>query len=221
MPDTENTQTTKNIFSRPGSGAKPGETHGGVWQDKSGSRSDRTASVQPASVGDPRRSEHQRSRSQPQPKPKPAAVPLQLWVSPAVKAEIQRLATAQGLSSSAVGAALLEEILRQKLHAQQGATLEAVIEQCIVRTQRTLATRLAAFLARIAFDTGQTRVLTVNLLGQQEGMSEESLKEILATADKRTKANLTRRTPQLTELMDAVEQWLLSREEDAGEGRQA
>jgi hypothetical protein len=118
-------------------------------------------------------------------------------------------------------AALLEEILRQKLHAQQGATLETVIEKCIMRSQRSLATRLAAFLARIAFDTGQTRVLTVNILGQQEGMSEPALKEILATADKRTKANLTRRTPQLTELIDAVEQWLLSREEDRGEGRGA
>ena len=48
----------------------------------------------------------------------------------------------------------------------------------------------------------------------QAGMTEDSLKEILATADKRTKANLTRRTPQLTQLMEAVEKWLLEGEEE-------
>jgi hypothetical protein len=49
---------------------------------------------------------------------------------------------------------------------------------------------MAWLLVRIAFDTGQTRVLATNTLGMQEGMTEENLKEILATADKRTKANL-------------------------------
>ena len=40
-------------------------------------------------------------------------------------------------------------------------------------------------------------------------MTKDSLNEILATADKRTKANLTRKTPQITELIKAVEKWLL------------
>jgi hypothetical protein len=48
----------------------------------------------------------------------------------------------------------------------------------------------------------------------QEGMTEDSLKEILETADKRTKANLTRRTPQLADLMEAVEKWLLEGEKE-------
>jgi hypothetical protein len=56
--------------------------------------------------------------------------------------------------------------------------------------------------------------------GMQEGMIEESLKDILQTADKRTKANLTRKTPQLTELMQTVEQWLLEAERE-GEGKGA
>jgi hypothetical protein len=49
----------------------------------------------------------------------------------------------------------------------------------------------------------------------QEGMTQDSLKEILDTADKRTKANLTRKTPQLTELMEAIEEWLLEGEKEA------
>jgi hypothetical protein len=146
------------------------------------------------------------------------AVPVQFWVKPIVKAELARMAAIDGLSLSATGAALLEEIIRQKLHVQQAATLETALAKSIAKANRSLATRLAWLLVRIAFDTGQTRVLTTNILGRQEGMTEENLKEILATADKRTKANLTRRTPQLTELMRSVEAWLLT-EEEAGDGR--
>jgi len=142
------------------------------------------------------------------------AVPMQLWVNPIVKAEVQRQAELTGLSVSATGAALLEEMLRQKLHVQQAATLETVLEKIIAKSNRSLATRLSWLLVRIAFDTGQTRVLATNTLGMQAGMTEDSLKEILATADKRTKANLTRRTPQLTQLMEAVEKWLLEGEEE-------
>jgi hypothetical protein len=131
-----------------------------------------------------------------------------------VKAEVQRQAELTGLSVSATGAALLEEILRQKLHVQQAATLETVLEKIIAKANRSLATRLSWLLVRIAFDTGQTRVLATNTLGMQEGITEENLKEILATADKRTKANLTRKTPQLTDLMEAVEKWLLEGEKE-------
>ena len=132
-----------------------------------------------------------------------------MWVDPIVKAEVQRQAQIDGLSPSATGAALLEEILRQKLHVQQAATLEIVLEKIIAKSYRSLATRLVSLLVRIAFDTGQTRVLATNTLGMQDGMTKDSLNEILATADKRTKANLTRKTPQITELIKAVEKWLL------------
>ncbi len=108
---------------------------------------------------------------------------MQLWVNPIVKAEVQRQAELTGLSVSATGAALLEEILRQKLHVQQAATLETVLEKIIAKSHRSLATRLSWLLVRIAFDTGQNRVLATNTLGMQEGMTEDLLKEILATAD--------------------------------------
>ena len=189
----------------------------GVWQDKRGSTSDRQGSDQPASVQQGRRSPRLNNttpRSQDIPFVKMKAVPMQLWVNPIVKAEVQRQAELTGLSVSATGAALLEEMLRQKLHVQQAATLETVLEKLIAKSNRSLATRLSWLLVRIAFDTGQTRVLATNTLGMQEGMTEENLKEILATADRRTKANLTRKTPQLAELMEAVEKWLLEGEKE-------
>ena len=190
-----------------------------VWQDKSGVPSDRVASHQPASVKNGSRSLHLNTnitRSKNIPVHKSRAVPLQLWVNPIVKSEVQRLAEMQKLSVSSVGAALLEEILRQKLHVQQAATLETVLEKIIAKSHRSLATRLVSLLVRIAFDTGQTRVLATNTLGMQDGMTKDSLNEILATADKRTKSNLTRKTPQIAELIKAVEKWLL---EGEGEGK--
>ena len=109
---------------------------------------------------------------------------------------------------------LLKEILRQKFYQQQAATLPSLIEKAVAKSNRSLATRLSWLLVRIAFDTGQTRVLATNTLGMQEGITQDSLKEILDTADRRTKANLTRKTPQLTELMEAVEKWLLEGEKE-------
>jgi hypothetical protein len=141
-------------------------------------------------------------------------VQVAAWVALPVREQLLHLAQTEGLSLSQTIAALLEEILRQRLHVQQAATIETVIEQCIARSHRALATRLAWLLVRIAFDTGQTRVLTTNILGHLDGVTEDSLKEVLATADRRTKTNLTRRSPQLTELMKAVEQWLLADEEE-------
>lgn len=101
---------------------------------------------------------------------------------------------------------------------QYGALLQPIIEHTIGKQIRSMATRLSWLLVRIAFDTGQTRVLATNTLGMQEGMSGENLKEILATADKRTKANLTRKTPQLTELVQAVEKWLFAQEGEVEKG---
>ncbi len=197
-------------------------SHGNVWQDKSDRSSDRLSVSQPASVQKGVRSRPLNTsapRSQNRPVYKENAVPLQLWVNPMVNAEVQRQAELQGLSVSAVGAALLEDILRQKLHVQQAATLETVLEKLIARSYRSFATRLSALLVRIAFDTGQTRVLTTNILGRQPGMTEKILQNILQAADKRTKANLTRRTPQITDLITAVEKWLLETE-SREEGRE-
>jgi hypothetical protein len=137
------------------------------------------------------------------------------WVDEPIREQLLTIAQSEGLSMSQTIAALLREILRERFHKQQAATLPSIIEKAVAKSNRSLATRLSWLLVRIAFDTGQTRVLATNTLGMQAGMTQDSLKEILETADKRTKANLTRKTPQLTQLMEAVEKWLLEGEEEA------
>jgi hypothetical protein len=187
-----------------------------VWQDKDATSRVRVASSQPVIVGTTPRTSPQNTKST-RVQNHPTRRKLRQvasWVDEPIIAQLQELARSQGLSMSQTIHDLLKEILRQKFHQQQAATLPSIIEKAVAKSNRSMATRLSWLLVRIAFDTGQTRVLATNTLGMQDGMTEENLKEILATADKRTKANLTRRTPQLIDLMEAVEKWLLEGEKE-------
>jgi hypothetical protein len=120
--------------------------HRTVWQDKRGASRARTGSRQPARSAPPRRADRV-SNSHPHSQNSFSAsaprVQLPLHVKPIVKAEVQRLAQINGLSPSAQGAELLEEILRQKLHIQQAATLETALQKIIARANRAMATRFA------------------------------------------------------------------------------
>ena len=89
-----------------------------------------------------------------------------------------------------------------------GAFLQPIIEQAIRKQMQGISTRLAWLLVRVAFDAGQTRNLVTNILGRQAGITPDTLKTILEQSGKAAKGNITRKTPQLTELMEAVEQWL-------------
>jgi hypothetical protein len=191
-------------------------SYAGVWQDKDAPGRVRVASRQPVIVGNTPRTLSQNTKSTrvQNRANRRKLVQVASWVDEPIREQLLIIAQSEGLSMSQTIAALLREILRQRFHKQQAATLPQLIEQAVAKSHRSLATRLSWLLVRIAFDTGQTRVLATNTLGMQEGMTEDSLKEILETADKRTKANLTRKTPQLIDLMEAVEKWLLEGEKE-------
>jgi hypothetical protein len=138
-----------------------------------------------------------------------------------VAAEIERLRDQGGkrLSRSAVVAALLEKAVRGHIDMQYGALLRPVIEQAISARSRARDARLAALLVRIAHDSGQTRSLVTNLLARAPGVNAELLETILDKSAERSKANLTHLSPQITELIQAVEQWMA--EGHPEEGKQA
>jgi len=73
--------------------------------------------------------------------------------------------------------------------------------------------RLAWLLVRIAFAVEQTRAIDANILGRQNDMTEEKLKNILTMTKRTAKSNLTRRNPELEELIVAVKQWLEEEEQ--------
>ena len=148
------------------------------------------------------------SRSQKQSTPKRKTVHLTLWVKPVVKAELQRIAQREGVSVSATGGAFLEKALQANVDMQYGSLLQPIIESAIRKQMRGISTRLAWLLVRVAFDSGQTRSLVTNILGRQPGVTPEVLKTILDSSSKTAKGNITRKTPQLIELIEAVERWI-------------
>ncbi len=136
-------------------------------------------------------------------------VKVTVWVKPIVKEELERVAKREELSMSAASAAFLEKALQNHVDLQYGALLQPIIEHAIQKQMRTISTRLAWLLVRVAFDAGQTRSITTNILSRQAGVTEDVLKTILTSSGKSAKGNITRRTPQISELIETVEQWMV------------
>jgi hypothetical protein len=134
-------------------------------------------------------------------------VQVAAWVKPAVKHELQRIASKDGLSLSQTCAALLEEAIRQKLHVQHAVLLQPIIEQAIRTQMRSLSNRLALLLARGAYESGQTKRLLVHLL-KRYGVNQAMLKAMLEDASRGARTTMLRKTPQLETVLSEVEAWL-------------
>jgi hypothetical protein len=209
-------QSAKNIFSQQPNGANAQTLNASVVQDKARISSARTATRQPAPHDNPMRAHALNTgaaRSKNKPNPKRKTVQLTLWVDPIVKRELQRVAEQEGLTVSKSGAAILKQALQHNVDMHYSELLTPIIEAAIDKRMRSRDARLAWLLVRVAFDTGQTRAIVANILGRQQGMTEEKVKNILAMSQRTAKGNITRKTPQLAELMEAVEKWLAADEE--------
>src|ERR687891_1702374 len=105
-----------NIFQNQSNGVLSQTLDASVRQDKARISSARTGTPQPAAVQTPRRAKglnRNTPRSTNRNSAKTTTVHLDLWVSPIVKAELQRIAEREGVSVSHAGAALLEQALQQ------------------------------------------------------------------------------------------------------------
>jgi hypothetical protein len=210
-------QFLKHIFSQQSNGAGGEALDASVRQDKGRISSARIGTQQPAPHQNPMRPHplsNGATRSKNSPKPKRKTVHLTLWVDPIVKAELQRLAEQEGLTVSKTGAAFLKQALQNNVNMQYSELLTPIIETAIDKRMGARDARLAWLLVRVAFDTGQTRSLVANILGRQQGMTEDMLKNILAMSQRTAKGNITRKTPQIAELMEAVEKWLNAEDEE-------
>jgi len=207
---------TENIYQHQSKQFKNNRAHGGVWQDKTGSPSDRAASVEPASDlrGSDRTgpgTKHPRpQRDSDRSRPK---VPFTLHVDPILKADVKRLATLNKRnttdSASAEGAALLEAKVREEIHQQQASTLDATVARSVAKSYRSFASRMAFLLIWIIYDVGAIKALASNTLSMQKGATPEMLTDIFQQANRKTQAALARKRPELTPLIEAVEQWLV------------
>jgi hypothetical protein len=211
MVNTKQPHSSRDVFQKQSHPSARPRPQGGVRQDKRAFLRARTASHQPASLENDMRAqaiatENIRSRNRNGQKRK--TVQLTLWVKPIVKTELEQIAEQEGLSISATGSAVLEKALQEHIDMQYGALLEPVIKQCIAKEIEGMSTRLAWLLVRVAFDVGQIRGLSTNILGRQPGVNQDILTTILKESSKAAKMNITRRTPQLTELMEVLNKWL-------------
>lgn len=131
-----------------------------------------------------------------------------IWVKPSVKAEYQRLAQAEGVSASRIGAAALEEWLARRSHIQHRGIFQPMIEQAIAKEMRAYSSRIALLLVRDLFISEQTRAITYNILHTLPGMTDERVDSIMEGSKNTAKRNIAQVDPELIPVMQAVEAWL-------------
>ncbi len=210
-------QSAKNIFSHQPNGGVAEAVDAAVRQDKTALTRGSPASPQPEPLPKPAQSQpvnNNPQRSKKHGSTKRKTVHLVLWVKPIVKAELKRIADQEGLSLSKAAGTMLARALDGHMDRNYNALLTPIIEAAIDKRMRSRDARLAWLLVRVAFDTGQTRAIVANILGKLPGVTEEHVKTILAMSQRTAKGNITRRTPQLTELMEVVEKWLLAEHDE-------
>jgi hypothetical protein len=210
MANTVHPHFSQNVFLNQSHAVIKQQQNLGVRQDKGASTRARIGTNQPAPREKVTRAQELNKdtpRSQNKPTPKRKTIHLTLWVKPTVKAELKRLAEQEGLSVSSVGAAYLEKAMQTHLDLQYGALLQPIIESAIRQQMRSMSTRLAFLLVRVAFASEQTRSLVTNVLGRQQGVTPSVLNEILDGSSKAAKGKITHRTPQLEEIIAEVDRW--------------
>jgi hypothetical protein len=204
-------QFLRNVFSQQSNGAVTERIQRFGRQDKARISSARLGTAQPAPHTKYTRAKplnRKLPRSQNRPIHNKRTQKLTLWVEPIVKDELERIAKREGLSLSKSGAAFLKRSLQQNIDLAYSALLTPIIEAAIDRRMRARDARLSWLIARNIFASEQTRAVAANILGRQQGMTEETLKTILVMTKRSAQSTLTRRNPELEELMAAVKQWV-------------
>jgi hypothetical protein len=131
-------------------------------------------------------------------------VPLTGHVTPQEKATVQRLAQAEGLSTSQIVRAFIQEGIRLELHKQHAVLLQPVIETTIRKEMAKIVNHIVRLLIRVAFDIGVVRGMTRNLLGRQPGVPDKLLNQIIDSSAKDSKDNIAHWTPQLQTALDEL-----------------
>jgi hypothetical protein len=141
-----------------------------------------------------------------------------MWAEDPIVFKVRKLARDKNLSISKA----MRRIVLLGLSQEDGALDQALdiesLQERHARDNRRLARRLSWLLIWLIFDVGQIKAHTTNMLGMQKGMTEDMFKDILKDADRKTRTRLSRKNPELTEFVDAIEQWLLEEEEESGGG---
>jgi hypothetical protein len=210
MPINIRTQATQNIYQNQSNSQTTKQLPKFLRQDKYAPSRVRTASSEPVTLKISARTQQKNTKS-PRSKnhsKKRQTVQIAAWVKPPIRAELERVAKQEGLSISQTIAALLEQALRQNLYTQHTALLEPIIDKSLGKHMRSYSNRIATLLVRALFAGEQTRSLVTNILGRQQGIDQPILEKILNGSSNAAKRNITRMTPQLSELVEEINKWM-------------
>jgi hypothetical protein len=219
MKSIFNPQIPQNIFLRQNHSVSSLRSQSDVRQDKYTSPGVRVASAQPVRPDTTECTQQKNTKiSRIQNHPSKVAKHLVAGrVSGVSYDQIEKLRAQNGkkgekLSRSEVVSNLIETALQSHVDMQYGALLNPVIENAIDRRMQTRDNRLVALLVRIAFETGQIRGIVTNNLAIQPGITEEIIQTVLTNSEKDAKSNISRRTPQIIEMLEDLKQWLTDEE---------
>jgi hypothetical protein len=138
---------------------------------------------------------------------------LATWVEDPIVFKVRKKARAKDLSMSAALREIILTGLKDEGSADE-ALEKASLRESHARDIRALGSRLAFLLVWLIYDVGYIKLLSSSTLGMQKDMTPELLKDIFHQADRKTTAALSRKRPELTPLVKAVEQWLTAGEEE-------
>jgi hypothetical protein len=136
-------------------------------------------------------------------------VKITSWVKPSVKAELQHIAQAEGLTPSRTSAVALEEWLARRSHIQHRGIFQPMIEHAIAKEMRAYSSRIAALEVRSLFLAEQIRAMVYNILREQAGVTEDRLNAIMDGSKDTAKRNIRRTDPELAPILPLVEHWLV------------
>src|SRR5712692_4366278 len=217
MANNAHTQSSRTVLPRRSNTPNAQQLRSAARQHNPAPHRERIASPQPASLKKVTRTQRagtNNPRSQKQFNTKRKTVAVTLWMSPRERAELQRVAQQKGLSISQTGRAFVVKMLEQNLYDQHAALLDPIIDKAIGKHMRSYGTRLAVLLVRVAFASEQTRSIVTNILGRHPGVTQPVLTEILNGSSNAAKRNITRKTPQLENIIAEVEQWFAGKESE-------
>src|SRR5207248_10574724 len=134
--------------------------------------------------------------------------------------KVRRKAKDEGISLSKAGGAYFKTGLEAERGEEYRAMLEPVIAGILNRHMAARDNRLALLLVRNYLVAEQNRGLTTYLVGRVPDMTPDILNDILDNTFKAAKKKLTRRSPELEELIREVKSWIMNEDkQQKGKGQ--
>src|SRR6266516_7633467 len=115
-------------------------------------------------------------------------VKLYIWVDPPEKIELERIAESEGLSVSQTGRAMIVDGIRQKLRIEREVLATPILEAFFEKKMNQVINKLAEYVSRSVFESGQLRWLYINTLYREvvhpdKKFTKEEFYKLLETSE--------------------------------------